>query len=184
MSCPIPFRTGLAKDSFSVASSPKFAICSLVFSGVPADKIDTYVEEKFEIASSAHKKNLSTHHSPVLRLYKSSRSFSIVQRTIPLVFSAATMNVPAVSSTGSFQGTNTAESSDLPIRRQDSPRISRRPPTMYHPLVRSMVSSNTMKDCHQVKDMHSQCMVSGTADESYVCRTAKRYHAACEEFEK
>jgi hypothetical protein len=101
----------------------------------------------------------------------------------PLVFYTTTMNVTSEFSTGSFQGTNTAESSDLPAR-QDSPRTSRRPPTLYHPLVRSMVSSNTMKDCHQVKDMHSQCMVSNASDESYVCRTAKRYHAACEEFEK
>jgi hypothetical protein len=128
----------------------------------------------------AHKKNLET-NDIVLHLYKS-RSFSIVPRTIPLDFSTTTMNVPKASSTGNIQGTNTTESSDLP--RQDSPRISRRPPTVYHPLVRSMVSSNTMKDCHQVKDMHSQCMVLSSADESYVCRTAKRYHAACEEFEK
>jgi hypothetical protein len=95
------------------------------------------------------------------------------------------MNIPKASSTRNFQGTNIAESLDLPLRRQqDSPRTSRRPPTVYHPLVSSMVSSNTMKDCHQVKDMHFQCIVSSAADESYVCRTAKRYHAACEEFEK
>jgi hypothetical protein len=132
-------------------------------------------------SNSPHKKNLETNDIVVHLLHKS-RSFSIAQRTIPLVFSTTTMNVPKASSTRNIQGTNTTESSGLP--RQDSPRISRRPPTVYHPLVRSMVSSNTMKDCHQVKDMHSQCMVLSSADESYVCRTAKRYHAACEEFEK
>ena len=51
--------------------------------------------------------------------------------------------------------------------------------TAYHPVVSSMVRSNTMQDYHQVKDMYAQCTSLGQFQESFLCRTAERYYDMC-----
>ena len=46
-----------------------------------------------------------------------------------------------------------------------------------HPVVASMVSGNTLRDCHQVKDFYGHCLIK--SPESHVCKTAARYHDIC-----
>ena len=70
----------------------------------------------------------------------------------------------------------------------------RRSQTVYSPLVSSMVQSNTLRDCHQIQSMLTQCQMDSAAyssstanrnndssniSEPFVCRTAKKYHAMC-----
>ena len=67
----------------------------------------------------------------------------------------------------------------------------RRSQTVYSPLVSSMVQSNTLRDCHQIQSMLTQCQLDSAAyssttnrnsdsiSEPFVCRTAKKYHAMC-----
>jgi len=63
--------------------------------------------------------------------------------------------------------------------------------TVYHPVVSLMVQQNTLRDCYQIRDLYTQCTSlyaasssDSTADEPFVCRTAKRYHAQCLSGEK
>ena len=73
------------------------------------------------------------------------------------------------------------------------PTHIRRSQTVYSPLVSSMVQSNTLRDCHQIQSMLTQCQMDSAAysgaknrtngndnsNEPFVCRTAKKYHAMC-----
>jgi len=71
-----------------------------------------------------------------------------------------------------------------------SPKLTastRRQQTVYHPVVSLMVQQNTMRDCHQIKDMYAECTSFYSkpgAEEPFVCRTAKKYHAQCLQEEK
>jgi hypothetical protein len=61
----------------------------------------------------------------------------------------------------------------------------RRHETVYHPVISSMVQQpNIMKNCTQVLDMHSRCealrrSTQYESEETFVCRTAQRYHDLC-----
>jgi hypothetical protein len=60
----------------------------------------------------------------------------------------------------------------------------RRHETVYHPVISSMVQPNTMKNCTQVQEMHSRCealrrSTKYESEETFVCRTAQRYHDLC-----
>ena len=76
----------------------------------------------------------------------------------------------------------------------DPSHTIRRSQTVYSPLVSSMVQSNTLRDCHQIQSMLTQCQLDSAAyssrtttnrngdsssSEPFVCRTAKKYHAMC-----
>jgi len=67
----------------------------------------------------------------------------------------------------------------LGIRHQQ--RLSAQARYSYHPAVTSVVHSNTLRDCVQVRDMLSHCVGHHTEDEndSFVCRTAQRYNDFC-----
>jgi hypothetical protein len=78
--------------------------------------------------------------------------------------------------------TTTDESQSAPT--EPAPTFIRRSQTVYSPLVSSMVESNTLRDCHQIKSMVLQCQresvnYNGTSSEPFVCRTAKKYYAMC-----
>jgi hypothetical protein len=78
--------------------------------------------------------------------------------------------------TSSIDSTSSVGSS-LEARPQPmSPQPSRR--RVYHPVVSSMVRSNTLQDCVQVDDMITQCM-NHRGDNTFMCDTAKRYQAFC-----
>jgi hypothetical protein len=46
-----------------------------------------------------------------------------------------------------------------------------------NPVVAAMLSSNTLRDCHQVRDMYDQCMLADSS--STICSTAKNYYLRC-----
>lgn len=68
---------------------------------------------------------------------------------------------------------------------EESPGQMRRAKTVYPPVVSLMVESNTMRNCHQIQSMVSECQQQmtnsngGNTGEPFVCRTAKKYHAMC-----
>jgi hypothetical protein len=45
--------------------------------------------------------------------------------------------------------------------------------------VAAMLSSNLMRDCSQVKDMHLHCLERKTGKDSAICNTAMQYFASC-----
>jgi len=87
---------------------------------------------------------------------------------------------------------STTTTTKMPSRRK-TVAASRRRPSYYNPVVSSMVRSNTLRDCAQVRDMLSTCGAgadyydgyndrggsSSGADDSFVCRTALRYSDYC-----
>mmetsp|Transcript_8661 Transcript_8661/g.16651 ORF Transcript_8661/g.16651 Transcript_8661/m.16651 type:complete len:96 (-) Transcript_8661:208-495(-) len=56
---------------------------------------------------------------------------------------------------------------------------TRRSMTVYHPVVSSMLFSNTLRDCSQVKDMLRHCM-DNDGENSFMCQTATRYASFCD----
>lgn len=59
---------------------------------------------------------------------------------------------------------------------ESSPQPSRRT-SRHNPVVTAMLSSNTMRDCHQVTAMFQQCQDENS--KSRICETAKNYFQSC-----
>lgn len=61
-------------------------------------------------------------------------------------------------------------------------QMPRRTKTSLNPVMSAMLRSNTLRDCHQVRDMISQCQSSGIVGpdtDSFVCKTAEKYFLQC-----
>lgn len=88
---------------------------------------------------------------------------------------------PRGSSIDSTSSSGSSRSEGSAAAVATSPRVlPARSKTVYHPVVSSMIFSNTLRDCSQVDDMIRHCMNHANGGEnSFVCETAKRYQALC-----
>lgn len=78
------------------------------------------------------------------------------------------------SRSNSIDESVSSESSFVGSFKEDSPIVQRR---THNPTVAAMLSSNMMKDCGQVMEMHNLCVDSGA--DSTICKTAKKYIVSC-----
>eukprot|EP00527_Entomoneis_sp_CCMP2396_P005213 CAMPEP_0198153258 /NCGR_PEP_ID=MMETSP1443-20131203/63314_1 /TAXON_ID=186043 /ORGANISM="Entomoneis sp., Strain CCMP2396" /LENGTH=93 /DNA_ID=CAMNT_0043819525 /DNA_START=135 /DNA_END=416 /DNA_ORIENTATION=- len=72
------------------------------------------------------------------------------------------------------------------VKASSSPQMSshhsrkfRREPTMYHPVISSIVRPNTLKNCVEVREMMAVCAMNAQHDDVFMCQTAKRYNEYC-----
>ena len=80
---------------------------------------------------------------------------------------------PASSST-----TNMSTSNNVAVDYSLTSPIHSRRTTNHSAVVQAMITSNNLRNCQEVQEMVSQC-TNNKDNESFVCKTALRYHGGC-----
>mmetsp|Transcript_22109 Transcript_22109/g.30762 ORF Transcript_22109/g.30762 Transcript_22109/m.30762 type:complete len:97 (-) Transcript_22109:115-405(-) len=92
-----------------------------------------------------------------------------------------TISVGSISDINSVNG-DSSEAQLSSSATSTSSFMSSHPGTRKNPVVSAILSSNTMKNCHEVRDMYITCVNSKS--NSAVCETAKNYFVSCNHSDK